>query len=265
MKNQSGIYEIFNTVNGKRYIGSARSFTARWKKHRLDLLYGKHHSPFLQHSYNKYGADSFQYRILILCAEKDLLMYEQRFLDAMKPEYNSCGTAGCRRGVKLTPEQCAAISERTKRMWAENREMMLARSGQAWKYNKNGHTVETKARISEKKKGVPQPPGAAEKSAASRRGIPRLPEVIEKIKAAQIGVPKPRPSEAVRAKLREAQRLRRLREGCTLHPEIKSVSRYVRIGEQAPEKKPRKHSPETIAKLCIAAQAREAKRRAATC
>lgn len=28
--NQSGIYEILNTVNGKRYIGSAKNFSKRW-------------------------------------------------------------------------------------------------------------------------------------------------------------------------------------------------------------------------------------------
>ena len=31
--NQSGIYEILNTVNGKRYIGSAKNFSKRWWGH----------------------------------------------------------------------------------------------------------------------------------------------------------------------------------------------------------------------------------------
>lgn len=205
--NASGIYEILNTANGKRYIGSARNFAGRWKKHRLDLKYGKHHSPYLQASYDLHGAAAFQYRILLLCSEANLLMYEQRALDVYRPEYNVGPVAGCRRGMKLTPEQCAQLSARSKRMWAENYEKMCAAvGGTSWK-NRTTHSVETRQKISASKRGrrINYPA-----TRGSRGPCPA--HVREKIAAAQRGVPRPRPSEETRQKLRVAQTARRQRE-----------------------------------------------------
>ena len=56
MKNQSGIYEILNTANGKRYIGSAVHFARRWYLHCWKLNRGEHHSAKLQNAWNKHGA-----------------------------------------------------------------------------------------------------------------------------------------------------------------------------------------------------------------
>lgn len=49
----SGIYEIVNTINGKRYVGSAVSLKRRWVDHRRDLRAGKHHSRHLQNAWAK--------------------------------------------------------------------------------------------------------------------------------------------------------------------------------------------------------------------
>lgn len=38
----AGIYEICNTVNGKRYIGSSVRIKERWRDHRSALDGGKH-------------------------------------------------------------------------------------------------------------------------------------------------------------------------------------------------------------------------------
>jgi predicted GIY-YIG superfamily endonuclease len=50
----SGIYEIINKLNNKRYIGSAQEFKSRWKDHKSSLLNNKHQNKHLQHSFNKY-------------------------------------------------------------------------------------------------------------------------------------------------------------------------------------------------------------------
>jgi hypothetical protein len=55
----TGVYQIINLTNGKRYIGSAankRGFDQRWSIHRTLLFQGKHHSSKLQNAWNKYGA-----------------------------------------------------------------------------------------------------------------------------------------------------------------------------------------------------------------
>lgn len=90
----SGIYEIVNLVNGKRYVGSAVDLTQRWREHRSGLTRGKHHSRHLQAAWNKYGETSFAFRALMDCAPADLLREEQAEFDRRRPEYNICPTAG---------------------------------------------------------------------------------------------------------------------------------------------------------------------------
>src|SRR5690606_34420785 len=53
----SGIYEIHCTKSGRRYVGSAVNFSARWRLHYTQLCAGKHHSRHLQRAWNKYGED----------------------------------------------------------------------------------------------------------------------------------------------------------------------------------------------------------------
>ena len=111
---RAGVYEILNTKNGKRYIGSASSFTSRWSRHRCDLKRGTHHSRFLQRAWNKYGAGAFKFSKLLICAPANLIMYEQACVAAFKPEYNSHPVAGSPLGFKHPPEFGAAISARLK-------------------------------------------------------------------------------------------------------------------------------------------------------
>lgn len=111
MTKASGIYQIRNTVNGKRYIGSAKSFHTRWAKHRSTLRQGKHHSRRLQNAYNKHGKKAFVFEILMVCVKEDLLFYEQRALDRLQPKYNMSPTAGNTLGVACGPERRRKIGE----------------------------------------------------------------------------------------------------------------------------------------------------------
>lgn len=107
---QSGIYEILNKANGKRYIGSSINFSKRWWLHKRDLLDNKHHSKILQRAWNKYGAESFKFKRLVVCKKTDLLFYEQRFIDCLSPQYNVCKTAGSCIGIKASVEARKKIS-----------------------------------------------------------------------------------------------------------------------------------------------------------
>ena len=110
MIKQGGVYQIVNTENGKRYIGSAKCFHARKGKHLSALGIGNHHAKHLQAAFRKYGSDVFSFNILLVCSPEDLLFYEQRAIDRLQPEYNSSPTAGNTLGVRCDPERRRKIS-----------------------------------------------------------------------------------------------------------------------------------------------------------
>lgn len=110
-----GIYQIRNVVNEKRYIGSARNIYNRWWRHRYLLERGRHHSIYLQRAWDKYGADAFEFHILLFCDVGDLLFYEQRLLDCMQPQYNISIVAGApTAGKSLSEKHRMRLSELNK-------------------------------------------------------------------------------------------------------------------------------------------------------
>lgn len=65
------IYQITNMVNGKYYIGSAKSFERRQWQHKNDLKRNVHKNPHLQAAWNKYGADVFVFEVLETVPENE--------------------------------------------------------------------------------------------------------------------------------------------------------------------------------------------------
>ena len=110
MENQSGIYEIINTANGKRYIGSAKNFNRRWRQHRRELQSQRHGNQKLQRAWAKYGEEAFKFLPILTCQPSMLLFYEQQLLDKVKPEYNIAVDAHSpTRGRKLEAAHKAKI------------------------------------------------------------------------------------------------------------------------------------------------------------
>jgi group I intron endonuclease len=86
---QTGVYEIRNKVNNKRYIGSTiMSFTKRLEHHRCLLRNGTHKNTYLQRAWNKYGEDNFEFNILEVVATCCTLEVEQTYLDKCEDCYN---------------------------------------------------------------------------------------------------------------------------------------------------------------------------------
>ncbi len=109
----SGIYEIKNTLNNHRYIGSSVDIKNRWSFHKYCLKRDKHHSSYLQNAWNKYGKKHFEFNILEVCEPiKDtILAIEQKYLD-LKPEYNILCTARGRYGFKVSDETIKVLREK---------------------------------------------------------------------------------------------------------------------------------------------------------
>lgn len=58
------IYEIYNKVTGRKYIGQTINYQNRYKTHMSNLKKGIHSERLMQRDYILYGEDSFDYRLL---------------------------------------------------------------------------------------------------------------------------------------------------------------------------------------------------------
>ena len=77
---KSGVYQIYNPIDGKRYIGSTIDIVRRLKEHRRHLIGNYHHNAHLQNAWNKYG-DVFEFKPLEYCEPDQLLELEQYYID----------------------------------------------------------------------------------------------------------------------------------------------------------------------------------------
>ncbi len=154
MISTSAIYAIRNNNNGKFYIGSAINIKNRWYNHKKELEQNRHHSKYLQNSYNK--NHTFQFLIIEFCSKEKTLEREQWWLDltqCWKPEvgYNSCKTAGSFLGFKQSKDH---INKRIKRGYKQTPDRaLISRTARKGKL----HSEETKKKMSEKRKNVKRP------------------------------------------------------------------------------------------------------------
>jgi 2-polyprenyl-3-methyl-5-hydroxy-6-metoxy-1,4-benzoquinol methylase len=63
-KHTCGIYQILNSINGKRYIGFSINIENRWRKHKRVLNKGCHDNSYLQRAWNYYGMENFIFEII---------------------------------------------------------------------------------------------------------------------------------------------------------------------------------------------------------
>ena len=188
----SGIYKI-TSPSGKCYIGSAMNFSKRWYMHLNLLRKGGHHSPVLQNAYDKYGEGEMKFDVMLVCAAGDLLFYEQRALDIMKPEYNIALYAGApMRGRKFSEESRARLSaaRKGKKMSEKAKSALIAavkgvpKTEEAKANMAAAWTPERKEAWSKSQTGRKMSAEAVEKMAATKRGKKLSPETLAKMSAA---------------------------------------------------------------------------------
>lgn len=113
----SAIYGIRHILSGKTYVGSAVKVKSRWKVHLNSLRKGKHHSKYLQNAWDKYGGNSFEFIILEIVSDKNLLLAKENIwinkLSSADNDYgfNMCLTAGSQLGMKRSKETRKKMSE----------------------------------------------------------------------------------------------------------------------------------------------------------
>lgn len=136
----SGIYLItqyIETTNKYRYyVGSSINLFNRYRNHKYALLNKKHPNAYLQNACNKYGIDTFTYKVInIICSEtseeliQQLELTEHRFII----EFISKGcilfninidtdrTNICTKGTKHSPVTINR-NRRAKQQWAQTEE-----------------------------------------------------------------------------------------------------------------------------------------------
>lgn len=158
---KSGIYQIENEVNGKRYVGSAVDVRRRWRDHRSLLRHGRHNNPHLQAAFKKYGEVSFAFSVLEQAEPEKLIGREQWYLDTVRPEYNislaarspmlgRLHTAETRRKMSKA-QKGHPVSEETLRHMSE------VLSGERNGFYGKHHSEETRRRMSEAVRGERNP------------------------------------------------------------------------------------------------------------
>ena len=84
-----GVYILRCIPLNKIYIGSTnQSFRARFSNHCKFLSKGNLANKHLQNDYNKYGPENFQFEILGVYPKELTIVYENKFINDLKPHYN---------------------------------------------------------------------------------------------------------------------------------------------------------------------------------
>jgi len=180
MNKNSGVYEIVNTVNGKRYIGSSVCIYNRLNQHINLLRRGKSHNKHLQNAFNKYGEISFLFHSILYCDPDMLVVYEQLCMGGLHPQYNKSENAEApTRGIKFSEERRAKISEQKKgnNYRAGTKTSEEGRANIAAGTKLAMQSPEVRAKISAANKGKP----------SWNKGIPMSNEMRVKLMASHLG------------------------------------------------------------------------------
>jgi group I intron endonuclease len=133
----SGIYKIINKLDGKYYVGSDSDINCntRWNDHKSKLKRNKHYNTHLQNSWNKYGGENFEYKVVEIfknISSENLSDIEQLYLNESKLEKNKCyniiyGVRNYRRishkNIKKTPDEIRKQwRDRSKRYYVKHKE-----------------------------------------------------------------------------------------------------------------------------------------------
>lgn len=140
----SGVYEILNTVNSKRYIGSSVNIYARLDRHKQDLKYKAHHSVALARAVAKYGIDKFKFSILVICSPDMCKFYEQLALDNLNCDYNTSSSAT---SGQHSEETLQKIRIGVRASWTDDRRKRQAEKAKADGFGSVQLSKEARARV----------------------------------------------------------------------------------------------------------------------
>lgn len=141
---KSGFYIILNLKNNKKYVGVSKNLYKRFDKHKYLLSINKHPNKHLQNSYNKYGKESFQFKVLKFLNEDIIFEFEKKYISLYKivdskNYYNI--TIGGKGGTTIDSKKMSSI---TKKRWEDPNS----------KFNTNNYREKLKNRQSKRLKEI---------------------------------------------------------------------------------------------------------------
>lgn len=140
--NMYGIYQIKNVITNQVYIGQSIDLEKRKKSHFRALNGGYHENSKLQNSYNKYGADAFEFSVL---ESADYISPDD--LSNLEIKHIAENLALSDKGFNLTP---GGTNPPVIVYTAEMREAISKRvTGKGNPFYGKHHSEETKARLRE--------------------------------------------------------------------------------------------------------------------
>lgn len=116
-KNEIGIYGIINLITNKVYVGQTKqSFMKRYWHHKWKLNNNSHDNQHLQKSWNKYGCDSFCFKVLYILKSNDNIdEKEMHYIEKYRKD-NKCynildGGNVSRRGIPMSGDAKAKVGK----------------------------------------------------------------------------------------------------------------------------------------------------------
>lgn len=124
-KDKYGIYGIKNKINEKVYVGqTSERFLRRFWHHQWKLKNNSHDNIHLQSAWNKYGEENFEYFVIEIVDDPNLLdeleMKYIAFYKNIDKSYNILSGGGGRRGVPMSDNAKKLIGKK-------NRDHMLGK------------------------------------------------------------------------------------------------------------------------------------------
>lgn len=120
-----GIYIIHDKINNKNYIGQTKDFKRRRKEHKKELRQGKHHSKKMQETFDRYGFDAFEMKIIVendLLTDNEMDLLEIKYIKefgTFENGYNSTLGGKGRKGVPISKENRQSLNEGIRRGYKE--------------------------------------------------------------------------------------------------------------------------------------------------
>ena len=143
-----GIYSWVNNINGKFYIGSGDPLYLRLSDYYQKWYLLSRNNLYIVKALNKYDMNNFSLIILKYTDSKNVISYEQEFIDLLKPEYNINLIANSSKGYKHSVDSINKMREAAlgrKHTDKVKESMSLSRKGLANPFFGKSHSKETLA------------------------------------------------------------------------------------------------------------------------